>query len=668
MGCLSVWAAQAQAQAQGIPPSAGDLLSDPAIYSPQLSPDGAQLAYLRSAQPGDPDGTWLFILDVADGEGRVAQQVNLGERRVVWASWANNDRLLISYEVVSDVEGRGAIMFTESGDLALFKRVKRRQIVAIDVDGANPQALFDFNNRRFNTVFNLDLDQVIDYLPSDPDHILMPARTGRRGGLDIYRVNVYTGETERVVQGRARTIAWFTNGAGVPVMRWDVSSSWRTVRIMVRAGEGQRWRTVTRMPIRDFGRLNQDYTWAARSDLYDEALVFARSSETGTIGLYRYGLREDGLRDPIFLNSEYDVDTVLSDPHTGALIAYSWADTHTHVEVPDPVLSQHLAGLRGFFGPDVTVLPMQRAEHRVLLQVSGPLEPNSYYVYDMQALHVTPVGASQPRLMNRALAPVSVVHYTARDGQPLFGYLTMPAAPAGTPPPLVVMPHGGPERRDFLSFDVMAQLVAAEGYAVFQPQFRGSSGFGAAFAEQGYGEMAGLIQSDILDGVLAVLDSGQVDPDRVCVAGWSFGGYAALMQVIQNPELYKCAFAGAPVTDLPEMLAWHRGFQDEDDETLAYVETMLGYPDTNAMVAGSPARRASEITVPVLLVHGRDDDIVPYEQSELMLEALSALGADVTLVPFDGGHSPDMDGELVTINFHRGRFLHAHLIKSEAEP
>ena len=659
--CLAFCLGAASQAQDDPPPSAADLLAPSALYSPQMSPDGTRLVYLRHSQPGEPDGVAIRVIDLTTQDFETVSYQVLEGKTVSWVNWANNDRLLVSLEVVAPIDRGGALVYDAEGELRVISEVTRRQIIAVNVDGSQPAPLFDFQDRRFNSLGNLSLDRVIDFLPDDPEHILIPARAGRQGYLNVYRVNVYTGEEEQIARGSYRTVAWFTNGAGVPVMRWDMTNAWRNVRIRARSGEGDRWRTVARMTASDFGRLNQDYTWVARAEQFDEALVFARSENTGTTGLFRYSFLDNTLIEPVFLNEDYDVDDVYVDPFTGRLSAIKWADAYTHIEVLDDELATHLQGLASFFGPEVMVTPLQRAGSRLLLSVRGPREPQSYYVYDLDAYQVSPVGTASPRLQNRALSAVEVFEYRARDGQNLFGYLTLPAAPAASPPPLVVMPHGGPERRDYYGFDPMAQLVAAEGYAVFQPQFRGSSGFGQAFAEAGYGQMGGLIQNDITDGVQSLLASGRVDPDRVCVAGWSFGGYSALMQPILNPGLYRCAFAGAPVTHLEQMLNWHRSFEDEDERTLEYVERMLGHPDLAAMQASSPALRAAELGVPVLIMHGEADRIVPYEQSELMLEALEAVGAEATLTPFSGGHSPDLDGEMVTVNFHMGRFLQTYL-------
>ena len=659
-GFAGLASGQARSEVSLRPPFASDLLAPPAIVAPQMSPDGRRLAYVRQSQADEPSGAAIVTRDLTQPGAPVVAYMDLPDRKVAWAAWANNDRLLISFEFTNEVEGRGVIMLDDEGEWRLFREVVRRQIFAVNTDGSNPVPLFDFSSRQFNSLFNLELDNVIDFLPDDPNHVLIPASTGRRGRLSVYRVNVNNGEAELVARGSRRTVAWFTNGRGTPVMRWELSSSGRNVTIMVREGDGARWRRVARSPVSEFGRLNEDYTWVARSERYDEALVFARSPETGTLGLFRYALAGGALTEPIFLHPAYDVARVAIDPFSGRLLALHWADEVTHVEVFDPDTERYVRGLTEFFGEGITVTPLQRAGDNLLISASGPLEPESFYVFDFAAAHVTPIEAVRPGLHNRALAPVRVHRYQARDGTPLFGYVTWPAVPASDPPPLVVMPHGGPERRDYLGFDVLAQLVAAEGFAVFQPQFRGSSGFGQAFAEAGYGEMGGLIQSDITDGVQDLIATGAVRADRVCVAGWSFGGYSALMQAILEPELYQCAFAGAPVTDLPALLDWHRDVL-EDGEVLDYVERLLGHPDRERMVRFSPARRAAEIRIPVLLLHGRDDEIVPFEQSELMQDVLAAAGVDSTLFPFAGGHSPALDDELVTVAFHMGRFLSDHL-------
>ncbi|PWE18302.1 hypothetical protein DDZ18_01465 [Marinicauda salina] len=648
------------------------MVAPPEIVQPQLSPDGQRLIYLRYPQPGDPPGVGrrLAVVDLSDPAQPRRRLLNLPGLNVRWIAWGNNERILLGMTFVSRVSaGRGVRVVDQNGDPVT--RVLRSQVGSINIRGGDSVFLFDLNDPRFNTLFNQRLDRVTDFLPEDPEHILMPARTRRgrspfRADLDLYRVNIYTGESRRVAHGRQTTLAWFTNARSEPVMRFESAGrGGRAVNVLARPDGHRRWRRVARFDQHEFGRIENEFQWAARSESHDEAIVLARSEETGTIGVFRYSFTDDALLDPIFLDQDHDVDSVEIDPFSMRLMNVRYADTHPRIHIPDDSLAEHVSGLEARFGPDFPVEPVQQAGGRILVRVSGPTEPGAYHLYDAATERTTELGAERPALSSRALAQVRVHRYGARDGAALFGYVTEPARPALDPPPLVVLPHGGPERRDVYGFDDVAQLLAAKGYLVFQPQFRGSYGFGRAFAEAGHGEWGGLMQDDVTDGVRSLLEAGLADPERVCIVGFSYGGYAALMGAVKTPDLYRCAVSGAGVADLPAMLTWER---EREESAHDYLVRTIGDPDADmAMLESrSPARRAEEIRIPVLLLHGREDDVVPIEQSEMMEAALQDAGRPVTFIPNSGGHDLSDPGVYATVLFHVTGFLDEHLLAAEA--
>ncbi|MCC5996843.1 MAG: S9 family peptidase [Oceanicaulis sp.] len=643
------------------PPAVTDFTAPAAMEAPQLSPDGRSLLFVREPQPGDPENTpaHVVIVDLSEPDAPRSSSLPLPDITVRWAAWGNNERVLLGLEMMAGIRGPGLRAVRSDGTRTRITELRRSQIMSVRRDGADPVMLFDFSSRRFNHLFNTRLDHVSDFLLDDPAHVLLPARTAT-GALDLYRVNIETGRARVDVRGSDATIAFFTNAAGEATMRWDLAGYGRDMRILVRAPGTRRWRTAQRVPVNEFQRLQRDYEWAARAAAHDEALVFWRDPGTGTTGLYRYAFSTRDLAGEAFSSPDYDVGAVMVDPVTLTALGVTWSDTHRRVIMFDHEIDAHMPALAEFFGEDTLALPVQRVGERVLIKATGPTEPGAYYLYDMNAARIWPIGHRQPLLAERALARVEPHHYTARDGTELFGYVTWPARPAGDPPPLVVLPHGGPEVRDHHDFDRFAQLIAAQGYLVFQPQYRGSYGFGRAFAEAGYGEWGGLIQTDITDGVRDLLGRGLADPDRVCAAGWSFGGYSALMQAILEPDMYRCVIAGAAPTDLPDMLDW---MADDGGEALEYMERAMGDPrtDMDRLIAFSPARRAGEIRAPVLLLHGRRDGIVPIEQSETMDAALTAAGAEHSFIPHNGGHGIATDRQWAHVATRMVFFLFDHL-------
>ncbi|WP_298092560.1 alpha/beta fold hydrolase [uncultured Sphingomonas sp.] len=223
-------------------------------------------------------------------------------------------------------------------------------------------------------------------------------------------------------------------------------------------------------------------------------------------------------------------------------------------------------------------------------------------------------------LKGRVLSPVSTVHYTARDGTPIEAVLTLPRLRAPKNLPLIVLPHGGPFARDSEGWDWWVQYLAELGYAVIQPNYRGSSGYGIDFAKKGEGQWGLKMQDDLDDAIPFLAKQGIADPKRVCMIGASYGGYAAMRAAQRNGDLYRCAVSYAGVSDLAAMQRY--------DGQFLFGKTRGDWlkkqaPDYRAV---SPRFGAAAFTIPILLVHGREDKRVPVKQSRMMADALKAAG------------------------------------------
>ena len=280
-------------------------------------------------------------------------------------------------------------------------------------------------------------------------------------------------------------------------------------------------------------------------------------------------------------------------------------------------------------------------------------------MYDIARKNLSFLMSARPWLEPERLAEVEAQRMVMRDGQTITSYLTWPAGPR-TKLPLVVLPHGGPRDRDSLQFDAMAQAMASQGWLVVQPNFRGSSGYGRAFAEAGYRQWAGAMQDDVTDTVTHLIGQGVVDPQRVVILGGSYGGYSALAGAVVTPTLYRAAASIAGVTDLPELMKWHAKEDGRDSPVYETLVERIGDPskDKAALEAASPRRRAAEIQIPVLLIHGKLDGIVPIRQSQLMAKALKKARKQVSTMEVIGeGHSGwSSENEIKAINAVIGFF------------
>jgi dipeptidyl aminopeptidase/acylaminoacyl peptidase len=359
----------------------------------------------------------------------------------------------------------------------------------------------------------------------------------------------------------------------------------------------------------------------------------ARPQDRDRLGLYIFDARQRSLGAPLFESAEADASVPWIDPTTYEVIATCETTTRRICRARDQGVQRHLDAVQAFVGPDAVVGLVDRSAdgQRWLLRAEGPTLPGAYYLYDLGAARVDPIALQYPDL-TEGLAPTRIEHFQTRDGQALWAYVT--ALPGDGPRPTVIMPHGGPESRDAYGFDPIVQYLAARGYVVVQPNFRGSGGFGRAFAESGSREWGGRMQDDVTDAVRHMIDAGVADAQRICIVGGSYGGYVALAGLYLTPELYRCAVAIAGVSDLPESLRSDRATAGRSSMTYQYWLRSMGDPrrDRDALIAASPARHAAAIQAPVLLIHGEDDQNVLIRQSELMDEALRGAGRDVRFV------------------------------------
>ena len=294
--------------------------------------------------------------------------------------------------------------------------------------------------------------------------------------------------------------------------------------------------------------------------------------------------------------------------------------------------ADYLAVRKALRGRRVTIVDRPTDGAHVLFKIDEPHEPSSWWILDrtVQPAHLSPVIETYTDIADAGISPVAKIAYSARDGLQIFAYLTWPRMYREGPIPFVVLPHGGPNDCDSAGFDYEVQFLASRGWGVLQPEFRGSTCWGSAFEQKGYREWGFKMQDDVTDGTRWLIDRGLADPSKICIVGSSYGGYAALEGVEKEPDLYRCAAAWAPVTDLLTLRGeWRELIQN------AVALDRLG-EDSGRLEAASPDRHADKIKVPVLLMHGRTDFTVQVRHSERMESALKDAGKPVEAIYLDG--------------------------------
>lgn len=628
---LALMGGSVQAQEATAPPAIADFTAEAVLSDPALSPSGRYLAMIRRSD----DARNLVVHDLESGTatavlGSTANE-DFGGQFIDWVRWKGEDRLIVKMTLL-DIQRHGN---RADGDIRNWRYGQGLFSVARDGGG--------FIEIKPPSTRDGRPGPVLDMLRNDPGHILM---TYQENGLDVARIDVLTGEAEQVENGDRRALSYVTDRDGNIVGRTVRRGVLDQAMVMEARGDDGVWTEVFRLKqdeIRDL----PDYAFVGAAEEPGQVYVIVRPEDDdpeSIAGVHVYDFRNRTLGPAIWRDERYDAAGLVVDIDTNAFLGGCVVADTFRCNFDDPEREAIMAGLRRHFGADAGVRIASRSDNENLwvLQVTAPHNPGAFYLYRVAEKRLEPIGVARANLPDAALGRAFRYDYRATDGTALFGYLTRPARDTGATAPLIVMPHGGPETRDDLSYDMWAQFLASRGYQVFQPNFRGSSGMGRDFAAAGYGEWGGLMQDDITAGVEQLVREGLVDRSQVCILGASYGGYAALWGGATQADLYRCVISIAGISDLPAMMAHTRRENGEDSDTYDYWLRSIGDPgeDRERLTTRSPIRHVDGWGPPTLLIHGASDDLVPFAQSRDMERALDRAGADVRLVELENeGHN-----------------------------
>lgn len=573
----------------------------PETERPRISTDGRALA-MRVRLNGEP-ALAVVALDEANARPQiVARDAEFDQRegfRTTEWDWIDPDNLLIWVSQRTDVDGQRV----DASRVIAYSR-RTRQITRLGWEGT--------------WVFG---SNVLWRSTSGPPRLLLSRLPVGRGSErinnpEVVEVDVVTGRTRLIEQQRRGVTNWFADGEGNVRMGSSFDSTSGRLTVLYRPGGEGNFRTIVRQRTARY----QDPPVPIAFLSADRALAVSRHE--GFRALYELDLNTMEFGRKIFGVAGYDIDENGVDLNLArnAVEGVSVTENRHRMQWMDPRLREIQTGLDEAFGAgNATIGSTDRARVNIVVHVGGPDQAGGYYLYNTESGDMRHIGWVSNTLRDMHLNPVRTIRYRASDGREIAAVLTLPRLREARNLPLVVLPHGGPWARDEESWDIWAQPLAELGYAVIQPNFRGSSGYGLDWEAASDGNWGTRMQDDLNDAVTHLAAQGIANASRVCMFGWSYGGYAASRAAQRDGSRYRCAISGAGVHDIPDMVAHDRDYLGR------YGSQYIGSA-ASRLADVSPARHAAQFSAPILIVHGARDQRVPVAQSRTLVRRLRDAG------------------------------------------
>ncbi len=590
----------------------------PAIRDAAISPDGKSLAAIV-----EQDGRYVVATFDLTPQGLTnPHSFKLRSAGNLYSvSWANNDTLLFHvglYEVIHQSLYMSHWLYSSSKNLKNAKSL--------------------LTPRTSSGAWALSYNHVISDLWDDPDHILMQFMDNQRPMESVYKINVRTGAYTRILRGSKKFANWIADRQGNLRIgeghrRKGSDAGTIKTKLKIRQANSDKWESEKDHPLLTGGV----YIYGFDAD--PDVIYVGRYAGQDTRGLYTYNLKTKQFGPAIYHNDAHDIGGIMSSANNKRVVGYYYTDDESNFVYFDAQTQARSAQLqRKFSGFDVSTYDETPDGTWAVLAVSAPDYLPEMILYNFKTNKAMTLSKFYPELKNDDVAMVVNVRYTARDGAKIPGYVTLPPAYYDGRKienmPFIIYPHGGPASRNYDGFDYRAQFLVSRGYAVLQMNFRGSTGYGKAHKDAGRKNWQ-VMQEDVVDGVNWLIGKGYADKDRICIMGGSYGGYAAVISAINNPELYACAASFAGVMDIPRLI---------DDAVAAGERKAIkysiasGFKNRSEMRQQSPARRTDDLKTPLLLAHGDRDMVVDFKhQYKIMKTALKKSTAKVTYLPLKYG-------------------------------
>ena len=576
----------------------------PSLEDVALSPDGSRIAFVRTTQ----DTRLIAVLSLVDN--KVLGALRIGEQKLRQVAWADNTHLMIVTSATTLPWGLIG-QDSEWQLLQLYDVISHKSVGVPDMHALSEVRMMNVVTGR-TMVRHIGGHTVLYVTGLCVDRQLL---------LALFSFDIDTGTEKLVGKGSSATQGWLVDSGGEVIAEQDYDQ------------RSQEWKL----------KIHRDGRWQegiSRHDPIDTPRILGFGPTEDTL-LMQAVEREDpvwrllSLKDGTLgapMAERRQLSIPIEDLSTRLIGGVRIEDDAHYVFFEPAIQARWDAVIRAFAGERVGLVSVANSFSRFVVRVDGPKDG---YVYELVDLD-THAAISLGDIYNGAGMPLEVrrITYAASDGLQIPAYLTLPRARAARNLPLIVLAHGGPAVRATADFNWWAQALAAQNYAVLEPNYRGSD-LDRRFLAAGFGEWGRKMQTDLSDGVRYLVNDGIVDPARVCIVGASYGGYAALAGVTLDPGVYRCAIAVAGISDLKRWLEWvNARHSHSQNVNQRYWDRFMGVsgPSDPILDTISPIKHLAGVNVPVLLIHGRDDTVVPFEQSKVMFDALRHEKKDVEFV------------------------------------
>ncbi len=598
-----------------------DFFKNPEKSSYQISPNGEYYSYMA------PYENRMNIFIQKRGDEEAVQLTSDTDRDIAGYFWPNNTRILY----VKDDGGN-----------------ENYKLFGVNIDGTEPVCYTDFEDVR---------TQIIDDLREIPNEVIIGMNKRNPQVFDPYRLNIETGDMEMLAENPGNIQAWMFDHAGKLRIALAIVDGVNT-SLLYRETEQDEWKDVLTTSFKE--------TMSPAFFTFDNKNVIAVSNlGRDKMAVVEFDIANGKELKVLYENEDYDVSEVFYSRKRKVITSASYTSWKRERHFFDKETEKLFKRLNKDLGEyEIGITATNKEESVYIIRTYSDRSLGAYYIYDMNTDKLEKITDVSPWIDEKEMAQVTPIQYKSRDGLTIHGYLTLPKGLTmknAKNLPVVINPHGGPWYRDEWGFNPEIQFLANRGYAVLQMNFRGSTGYGKAFWEASFKKWGREMQDDITDGTNWLIEQGIADPERIAIYGGSYGGYATLMGLVKEPDLYT---AGVDYVGVSNMFTFMETIPPYWEPLRDMFYEMVGNPEADSLMLRevSPVFHVDKIKAPLFIAQGANDPRVNKDESDQVVEAMKARNIDVEyLVKDNEGHG--FRNEENRFEFYRSmeEFLSKHL-------